>query len=62
MNKKTTNIIGIIIIIVGIIVSGITIVEMVMDSKSDYGMLTGGTLTILIGILILGTANRNQKS
>lgn len=62
MNKKTTNIIGIIIIIVGIIVSGITIVEMVMDSKSDYGMLTGGTLTILIGILILGTANRNRKS
>jgi hypothetical protein len=30
-------------------------------SQSDYGMLTVGTLKILIGIFILGTANRNQK-
>jgi SNF family Na+-dependent transporter len=61
MNKTTTNIVGIIILILGLIISGFEIIDLKKASQSNYGMLTVGILNVLIGILILGLSNKNRN-
>ena len=62
MNKKTQIIVGVAIMIVGILIIGLEVPELINNKQKDFGMMIVGLLNILIGSIILGTAKKRTMS
>jgi undecaprenyl pyrophosphate phosphatase UppP len=62
MNKKTQIIAGVAIMIVGILIIGLEVPDLINNKQEDFGMMIVGLLNILLGSIILGTSRRKKCS
>ena len=58
MNKKTANIIGTVIVVIGLLIIGLEVVDNLNRAENDYSMISVGLINIFLGIIIFSTSNK----